>query len=352
MPTRIHLIPETPAHGPVYASAEIRLLRPYQHASLSWAWNVSSGRNVPAERIDVVVTQRAGPIGASPGEIHELVRATRRIGAKLVVDLDDNLLVEHASPIVERGLRTLRWRVRWLLREADAVIVSTPALARVVSHLARKVYVFRNALDETMIVDRKDRGAVGGDIGYFGTASHLEDLMSVAEDLEEGFSRIPFRPLVELCGIADDDRLSALLQRKADVSIIPINPIYGDFMKEGQLRAPWTVAIAPLSSTPFNECKSDIKYLDYAMFGAAGVFSRSTAYAAVRDGETGIVVEPGEWGGAVLDLLNDRGKAKRIAAAAHDDLMSNRTLYQAAPRLKDLVTMIMDDDAPAAPIVG
>jgi glycosyltransferase involved in cell wall biosynthesis len=340
---RIHLVPETPREGPVYACAEIRLLRPFQHKSHSWNWTVSSGRGVPAERIDLVVTQRAGPIGADLGEIQELIRATRRIGAKLVVDLDDNLLAEHPSRAVEHGLRTLRWRVRWLLREADAVIVSTPNLARAIAHLNNKVYVFPNALDEDLVVRDRPIGPVGADVGYFGTASHLEDLMSIVADLEEGFSLVPYRPLFEICGVTDDGRLADLLRKKADINLIPTNAIYEQFMRDSQIRAPWSLAIAPLASTQFNESKSDIKYLDYAMFGAAGLFSASAAYSSVDDGETGLIVQPGGWAAAVAELLDDKQRARRIASNACQDLMLNRTLAKTSNQLECIVESILDN---------
>ena len=111
---RLHLIPETPSDGPTWACAEIRLLRPYRHPSNSNRLRVTVGRSLAGERPHLVVLQRGGPIGSKLSEIIELCAAIKAVGAKIVYDLDDDLLARHSSAAVERGLEDMRPRVKFL----------------------------------------------------------------------------------------------------------------------------------------------------------------------------------------------------------------------------------------------
>lgn len=87
----LHLIPETPPDGPPWACAEIRLLRPYRHTSLANRLKVTLGCTLEGEKPAVVILQRDGPVGAKLPDI-ELCSAIKAIGAKIIYDLDDDLL--------------------------------------------------------------------------------------------------------------------------------------------------------------------------------------------------------------------------------------------------------------------
>lgn len=95
----------------------------------------------------------------------------------------------------------------------------------------------------------------------------------------------------------------------------------------------WDIALAPLRDTPFGRCKSDLKYLDYAAIGAAGIFSRVAPYqAGVRHGETGWLAEntTAAWAAAIETLVADAALRRRLAVAAHAELIGHRTLAHRA----------------------
>lgn len=184
----LHLIPETPSDGPAWTCAEIRLLRPYRHPSLANRLTVTVGNSLAGEKPDVVVLQRGGPVGSTLSEITELCAAIKAIGAKIVYDLDDDLLARHPSAPVERYLEGMRPKVRFLLREADAIIVSTPVLADRLRARVNSVAIWRNALDEALVPRLAD-APHAADLGYFGTNSHLQDLMAVIYSLATAAAR-------------------------------------------------------------------------------------------------------------------------------------------------------------------
>lgn len=334
---RVHLVAETPPDGPVWACAEIRLLRPYGHASLQKRLSVSSGPSLPFERVDVVVTQRSGPWATPLGELAEFVREVRRSGAALVYDLDDDLLSEHPSAVTESRLDPIRPHIRFLLREADAVVVSTPVLAERVAVFNPVVHVWANAVDEALIRPLDPERSEAADLGYFGTASHLEDLLSVLEDLRTGLTK---GSTVELCGVSEDPRVSGLFGQDVAISNRPTGG-YAEVLEAFQRAPAWKAGMSPLAVNRFNAAKSDIKFLDYAVFGAPAIVSANSVYGAVRDGETGLVAGPGEWGAALRRLLEDGDLRRRIRLNAREYLMQERTLARRAGDLWPILQSVV-----------
>jgi glycosyltransferase involved in cell wall biosynthesis len=321
-----------------WACAEIRLLRPYRHAAMRAHAEVTAGRRLPSGRLDAVVVQRAGWPEASVDEVARVVREVRRRGAKLICDLDDDLLAEHPSGVTEAQLARLRPRVRLLLREADLVIVSTAPLAERVRRLNPNVALWRNAIDEALARPPRPASAMeGADIGYFGTLSHLHDLLAVIGSLEAGLDGLARRPQVELCGIADDPRLVQLLARHGTVRTLPVDGDYAAFIDGLQSRPAWKVGLAPVAGGPFNASKSDIKFLDYALAGIPGVYADCDAYADVEHGRTGLKAPLGDFGAAARRLLDEPELRRAIRATAREHVLQERSLARRVPELWDIV---------------
>ena len=336
----LHLIPEMPPDGPPWACAEIRLLRPYLHRSLSNRLRVTIGSSLVGEKPDVVVLQRGGPPHSTLSDIVELCAAAKAIGARIIYDIDDDLLAQHPSAPVERDLERMRPKVRFLLREADAVIVSNAVLADRLARYAHHVALWPNALDEALVPSLAF-APHGADLGYFGTNSHLQDLMAVINSLANAAGRGDKKPSFELCGISDDPRISGLLARRFDVRRRPIQPNYSRFHSMLAIEASWAVGLAPLLSGEFNDAKSDIKALDYAAAGIPAVVSDACAYKHL-DATTVARASIPEYGDAVFALLHDEARRRAIATAAHRDLLENRVLVKRAPELLTILQQVLD----------
>ncbi len=332
---RIHLLPETPAEGPAWACAEIRLLRPYRHRSVTGRVAVSAGPRLPPGRLDAVVLQRGGPVGSQIDDLEEIIRAARSRGTRVVVDLDDDLLSRHPAAEAEAIVKLLRPKLRFLVREADLVTVSTTALAGRLSHLNAHISVWENAIDETLVTNTSD--GTGAQIGYFGTHSHLHDLLSVAPAIEAAAIRFGQRPSLELCGISHDPRIAQLMRHGCDVTMRDPQGDYSRFHTMLATQARWRLGLAPLLRGTFNDSKSDIKVLDYAAAGIPAIVSDVPAYAGWEHERTVLRVADDRFGEAALRLLEDDGLRRRLAAAARETLLQSRTLASRAAQLIDLV---------------
>ena len=109
--------------------------------------------------------------------------------------------------------------------------------------------------------------------------------------------------------------------------------MYPLFMLWYSSRARWDIALAPLRESQFNQCKSDIKFLDYSAIGAAGIYSHGPAYeTTVRHEETGLLVDgvTEAWVDALETLLADGRYRNRLARNASEYLWGQRTLAHCA----------------------
>lgn len=342
-PRRIHVLYEYGPDSYPHGSAFIRLLRPLTHPSLSASLEVSYGWDYKGQAVDAVIVDRLWRPDVSPALVQNLVERTRRAGARLIYALDDNLLDLPPENLPFAGLKHAcsaeeqHWVIRFFLQEADGVLVTTQALAQRLLDLNENITVVPHALDEQLLVSRwihSGRLPFGPRrkiVGYMGTLTHDDDLMMVLPALrtvcESHGEEVEFQIVG---GIGYEDTWEAL--DELPVRIVnprPEESAYPLFMLWFTSRLRWDVAISPLMDTPFNRCKSDIKFLDYSAMGAAGIYSRVPAYeSTVHDGQTGLLVDnnAGAWVEALEALLADDGLRMRLARNAVEYLYTQRIL--------------------------
>jgi SAM-dependent methyltransferase len=99
------------------------------------------------------------------------------------------------------------------------------------------------------------------------------------------------------------------------------------------LMARCEIAFMPLADTPFNNFKSDLKFVEAGAHGLACLASPVVYGATIRDGETGMIVRnPAEFGTALRGLLADPARARAMGAAARAWVRDNRMLASQTPR--------------------
>lgn len=82
------------------------------------------------------------------------------------------------------------------------------------------------------------------------------------------------------------------------------------------------IGLAPMQEDTFSSCKSAIKYYEYSMVGAAGVYADTAPYSEVDDGETGLVrpMDADSWIEAIDRLITDVDTRRRISHNAYEDV--------------------------------
>ena len=88
----------------------------------------------------------------------------------------------------------------------------------------------------------------------------------------------------------------------------------------------WDVGLAPLGSSLFENCKTNLKFREYGALGIAGIYSDVPLFRdCVEPGVTGLLCgdDPAQWVGAIGRLLDDPAARKSIALRAHDVVASH-----------------------------
>lgn len=170
----------------------------------------------------------------------------------------------------------------------------------------------RTILDHKVASGWKRSGPVT--VGYFsGTPSHVRDF-SVASGalarLLDGDEDVAVR----IVGYLDD--LGELERHRDRVEFLPFMHYIALQRAIGEVE----VNIAPLQHTPFNICKSDLKYFEAAAVGTWTVASHTPSLDdAIEDGVTGRLAKAHEWDAALaeaVELARDRDRYAELSVAA------------------------------------
>jgi processive 1,2-diacylglycerol beta-glucosyltransferase len=341
---RLHVLYEWGDDLRPHGSAYIRLLRPLSHPAVQGALDVTFDRYYDGQPADAVIVDRLWLPDIRQGRdamslARALVTQVHDSGARFIYALDDNLLEVHGP---DAGANPQAAVVDYWLRAADGVLVTTEPLRKRLEALNPRIAVVPNALDERLLPGAV-RPRTRGDrvvIGYMGTLTHDADLLMIVPALREVCARHVGRVEIQLVGVAERrETLNALdgLPLRM-VSPFPEEGEYPLFIVWLTHRLRWDIALAPLVDTPFNACKSDLKHLDYAAMGAAGIYSDVPAYAGmVRHGETGWLVpnDTAAWVETLETLIAEPARRRALALAAADYLYGERVLARKAGMLVD-----------------
>jgi glycosyltransferase involved in cell wall biosynthesis len=304
---------------------------------LGCANRLTSGRAYPrpSPRLELAPSPRAQALlvyrEAKPELGDGAYRLARRRGLPVVYDTDDLLLDVPDHLAVAAWYAALRPHlIRWI-RQADHVTASTPALAAELAEYNPSVSVLPNFIDIDLWgiseISPPDDGPVT--IGFWGGSGHLRDLRPLTPAFRHLKQRYGRGVRFLFCGCCDPELLSL-----EDVRI-------GDYVKSYAEYACMTrrcrldIAIAPLAVHRFNRCKSPIKFFEYSVRGACGVYADLEPYQpVVRHGENGFLIGPDgeEWVGALEQLVEDPGLRYRLARQAQTEVLARHTLDQHAWR--------------------
>jgi glycosyltransferase involved in cell wall biosynthesis len=177
-----------------------------------------------------------------------------------------------------------------------------------------------------------------------GTYTHDEDLLMILPALKTVHQRHPGQIELQVIGVVRSE------ETKKELVELPVRYIYPQpeeheyplFMLWFTGHVRWDIALSPLCDTPFTRCKSDVKFLDYAAIGTAGIYSQSTAYSStVQHKENGWIAEntTEAWVEALETLMLDHSLRLKIAQNATRYLFSERILAQRAPDWVEIVRL-------------
>jgi glycosyltransferase involved in cell wall biosynthesis/Tfp pilus assembly protein PilF len=297
-------------------------------------------------RFDAVIFYR---VPATPRMV-QLIAKSKELGVTTFYDIDDMIFDYHDYPpsfdsfkdLISRddyiGLQLGVPLHRSAISLCDFSIASTPSLARRLAQIVgpHRVFVQRNGfgkLHEQLALPSpgmRKRQKVTIFYGS-GTKSHKEDFQELVEPaLVEMVKRYGDKITIILVGYtARSQKLDSIRS-----NIRFVEPIW-DIAEYWSHLHKADINIAPLKTSPMADCKSEIKWLEAAMFGVPSVVSGTETYReAVEHGVTGFICDtPEEWTAAIDLLVKDASLRYRLGATAWRRVRDNYSIPAMAKNL-------------------
>jgi tetratricopeptide (TPR) repeat protein len=294
------------------------------------------------EHADVLVIN-----GVCSVDLLPVIGERKQAGRLTVFEINDDVQqIQPSNPLSGFFAQPENVRLfRRLALSSDAVQYSVPELQRLYGGLNGRGRVFANQLvGPPPLPMTQARGAVT--IGWGGSAGHLEDIAEVAPALIAFVLAQPNVTLHLMCS----DRIWSLFDalpgdRKRRTPVGSIDEYYA-FVSQ------LDIGIAPNRNSGFNRARSDVKFLEYAGWGAVPVVQRLAPYSAsVRHGVNGFLFDSTEELLRLLArLVTDAEERQRVRNEAHAYVQRERVqAAHAAERLAFYAELMPAPGAAAEP---
>lgn len=302
------------------ACAIIRILTPMGLQDWEIVWAVQTEQSEisfdinAARRADLIVIQRNFPSPATEKALQSIVR----LKVPIIYDLDDALLdVPEAHPFY-KWLSTSVPYIKWILKEADLVTVSTLALkAALTKYTSRPIAIHPNVVDWNLFNALPRPQIKHFNFLISGTPTHLGDWSLIEEPLAEILNMYQKRVKAIFFGEIPKNFLN-----HPSAQLVPFQTDYKSYAAILQ-RLDVQAALVPLENTTFNNCKSNIKWLEYSASGIVGLFSNIMPYSScIRNGETGLLINDSkdDWFQGMKQLVENPASAAVIIDNARSEV--------------------------------
>jgi glycosyltransferase involved in cell wall biosynthesis len=261
-------------------------------------------------------------------------------------DIDDHVFaINPSSPAAEQYFPGSEQEK--ILREqitiSTGIITSTEYLRKMLERINPNVWVVPNGIDfktwdalkEKITPTPRAPARKKIRIGWAGGGSHLDDLEFIEPVVTSIAKRLTNVEFVFLGGVPP-----CFKERKnieANSRWYPIDQ-YPQALKDLRL----DIALAPLKDNEFNRGKSNLRWLEYSALKIPTVASSVEPFKCIKNGEDGVLVtEPGEWEDALVDLIEDEGKRKKVGLAAYDRVKKDFNVETIAKEYVEKVTLMI-----------
>ncbi|HEV2453165.1 MAG TPA: hypothetical protein VGY98_02825 [Verrucomicrobiae bacterium] len=266
-----------------------------------------------------------------------VISAARALGIPIGFELDDLLIDVPATHPEQARYAKLRPDVLSMLRQADIIIVTTDPLRHFLEaaepEARDKIRVWPNFINldiwegATPPLEAPPNPFV---IGWAGTSTHADDLAIISPAIRHLARKYSGKLEFKFWGYLPEDL-------KDVPGVTFVRGQIGDVTVHARdiVKNRIDLALAPLVDHPFNQAKSDLKWLEYSIGFTPGIYSTVSPYVnSVEHGRTGWLVDnqSGHWVEAIENLMSNNELRRSIAIQAHDEVLRNRTIRTGANR--------------------
>ena len=273
---------------------------------------------------DIVIFQETGSSKAI--EAMNFAIASQK---PVVVECDDFL--HHVSPNNKGGYGCWNPGTLFLHRfvqamgKANAMIVSTPQLAREYFPYNPNIYVIPNFLNEDKWDNPQTKQQDGYlRIGWAGANAHGDDLKMIVKVIEKIIHEHKDKVKFETMGMMKQELQNIFVNLEEFYETCPKCNYQGDsktWNPETLDNYPlvlashgWDIALAPVINNSFGNTKSDLKLKEYAATGFPVVASDVVAYREAKENGCDVLLANtfNEWYNSIKELINNPEKRDKM----------------------------------------
>ncbi|MED5464856.1 MAG: glycosyltransferase [Myxococcota bacterium] len=269
---------------------------------------------------DITILQRL-PFSNKVAHIFDKLRANR---STIVFEMDDNLLeLDKDSPFKNSAPKDYAAQIARSIQECDWLQCSTSPLATSITTLNHQSVVLPNhLLHAPLLHEPPSSTSAPLIIGYGAGQHHHPDWKEVEHSFNLAMSHLEKSGLDFEVWILGDTTIFEAIDTPHK-RFFPIAP----FAQYLQIIQHFDIALMPLQDTPFNRCKSDLKFLENASFGAACLASPVAYGETIESGVTGIVYQhPDEFQDRLQELALNPSLRRLLGRNAFTYVSDHRTL--------------------------
>lgn len=219
----------------------------------------------------------------------------------LVYVLDDDLLnlPDYVSSAKYYNIKGIKNNIKNIIKNCDTFLTPSPVLLEKYGTECKNSFL----IDEPSlggIKKRKDNEKIK--IGFAGSIDRTQDINEILNDsLEEVIKKYKDKVDIEFMGAKPD------IVDKYNLNYIPYQDGYKKYTQT-MGEANWDIGLAPMPISNFHECKYFNKYVEYASYGIAGVYTNTKPYIfGINDRVNGLLVNNNkqDWINAISLLIED-----------------------------------------------
>jgi tetratricopeptide (TPR) repeat protein len=267
-------------------------------------------------RADVLVLHLIGEQDMLP-----IVAERKRRGLATVFEISDNFLAFPPWANIKSWFNdpiNLATTFQ-LIRLSDAIQGVSEILLEQFSFLHDHRVVFENQIMEMGAIRETSRDQVV--IGWGGSVGHTEDMKSIAQviqDICQGY------PNVRFSFMGNRRQYEQVFGSVVNQQFSYTEP--GNLLDYYRFLEGLDIGLAPLLATPYNVCRSDVKFIEYASRGVVPLVSDVGPYKKhARHGVNAFLFADAESLRNVLEMLiNDRSLRQGVKEKAYDYVKNKR----------------------------
>ena len=284
-------------------------------------FDISTTKNV-----DLIVIQREFPCKKTS----EILSILLKLDIPIIYDIDDLLLDIQPSHTRFFYYKKISPYIKWIIKEVDLITVSTISLKNELTpYTNRPILVNKNLVNYNLFFNTARPRGDKFNILISGTSTHQDDWTIIREPILEILKLYKDQVNIVFFGDTIKDFI-----RHQSVSAIKFEPNYNVYAAHLQ-NLNINAALTPLKNNKFNQCKSNIKWLEYSAAGIPGIYSDIVPYSTcIIDRKNGLLAQndPESWFFAIESLLNDQEKAIEIIKNAQKEVFEKYSINNCADK--------------------